>query len=174
VRRTAGRLAGQERRDEGQVGAVIEALWIFRVPLALPMDAALPEAQLQQARRALSRAKAVGEEYEGVEVATATVRSRRTGQAIVDEARRRGMELIVLAAEEPSRIRGGALLGGRGLPLDNFVGDVTRYVVEKAPCRVILTAPPADQPGLAGSDGQSRDGKAAPAGAPAADPQEPR
>ena len=170
---TAGRLAGQERRDEGEVGAVIEALWIFRVPLALPMDAALPEAQLQRARRALARAKAVGEEYEGVEVATATVRSRRTGQAIVDEARRRGVEVIVLGAEEPSRIRGGALLGGRGTPLDNFVGDVTRYVVEKAPCRVILTAPPADQPGLAGSDGQSGDGKATPAGAPAADPQEP-
>jgi len=110
---------------------------------------------------------------EGVEVATATVRSRRTGQAIVDEARRRGVEVIVLGAEEPSRIRGGALLGGRGTPLDNFVGDVTRYVVEKAPCRVILTAPPADQPGLAGSDGQSGDGKATPAGAPAADPQEP-
>ena len=36
-----------------------------------------------------------------------------------------------------------ALLGGR-VPLDNFVGDVTKYVVQKAPCRVILTAPPAD------------------------------
>ena len=78
-------------------------------------------------------------------VATATVRTRRTGQAIVDEARRRGVEAIVLAAEEPSRIRGGALLGGRGGPLDNFVGEVTRYVVAKAPCRVILTAPPADR-----------------------------
>ena len=48
----------------------------------------------------------------------------------------------MLAAEEPSRIRGGALLGGRGGPLDNFVGEVTKYVVAKAPCQVILTAPP--------------------------------
>ena len=39
-------------------------------------------------------------------------------------------------------MRGGALLGGRGGPLDNFVGDVTKYVIDKAPCRVILTAPP--------------------------------
>jgi APA family basic amino acid/polyamine antiporter len=145
IMQTAGRLAGDEEDEEGD-GAVIEALWIFEVPMSLPIDAALPESRLQEARRALSRAKAVGEEYEGVEVATATVRARRTGQAIVDEARRRGVEAIVLAAEEPSRIRGGALLGGRGGPLDNFVGDVTRYVVGKAPCRVILTAPPADAP----------------------------
>ncbi len=147
---TAGRLAAEERSDEGVRGAVIEALWVFRIPMSLPIDAALPEHQLQEARRALARAKAVGEEYEGVEVATATVRARRVGQAVVDEARRRGVEAIVLAAEPPSRIRGGALLGGRGGPLDNFVGDVTRYVVDKAACRVILTAPaaegsPADQ-----------------------------
>lgn len=61
----------------------------------------------------------------------------------MNEAKRRGVEAIVLAAEEPSRVRGGALLGGVG-PLENFVGDITKYVVNKAPCRVILTAPPAD------------------------------
>jgi basic amino acid/polyamine antiporter, APA family len=64
----------------------------------------------------------------------------------VAEATRRGVELIVLAAEEPSRIRGGARLGGTGGPLDNFVGEATKYVVRKAPCRVILTAPAADVP----------------------------
>jgi APA family basic amino acid/polyamine antiporter len=114
------------------------------VPLSLPLDARLPEAQLKRARAALARAKAVGEEYEGVQVATATLRARRAGEGIVAEAARRGVELIVLAAEEPSRIRGGALLGGKGGPLDNFVGDATKYVVRKAPCRVILTAPPDD------------------------------
>jgi APA family basic amino acid/polyamine antiporter len=142
---TAGRLAAEEATDEAAgEGATIEALWVFEVPMALPIDARLPDAQLERARAALRRAKAVGEEYEGVEVATATVRARRAGQAIVEEARRRGVEAIVLAAEEPSRIRGGALLGGR-TPLDNFVGDVTKYVVQKAPCRVILTAPPATE-----------------------------
>jgi APA family basic amino acid/polyamine antiporter len=141
---TAGRLAGDEH-DEGlgdEVGSTIEALWIFEVPMALPIDARLPDAQLERARAALRRAKAVGEEYEGVEVATATVRARRAGAAIVEEARRRGVQAIVLAAEEPSRIRGGALLGGRGGPMDNFVGDATKYVVSKAGCEVILTAPP--------------------------------
>jgi APA family basic amino acid/polyamine antiporter len=141
---TAGRLAGEGVDKEEAGGAVIEALWIFEIPMSLPLDAALPEQQLHEAREKLARAKRVGEEYEGVEVATATVRARRAGQAIVDQARRRGVEAIVLAAEEASRVRGGLLLGGRGGPLDDYVGDVTRYVVGKAPCRVILTAPPAE------------------------------
>jgi APA family basic amino acid/polyamine antiporter len=145
---TAGRLAAEEDVEsfEEDHGATIEALWIFEVPMSLPIDAALPDAQLKRARAALARAKAVGEEYEGVEVATATVRARRAGQAIVEEARRRGVQAVVLAAEEPSKIRGGALLGGRGGPRDNFVGEVTKYVLAKAPCQVILTAPPASEP----------------------------
>ena len=141
---TAGRLAGETRDDLESEGAVIEAIWVFEIPLALPMDAPLPDAQVKRAREALARAKLVGEEYEGVEVATAIVRARRAGEAIVREARRRGVEAIVLAAEESSRVRGGSLFGGRGGPLDNYVGDVSRYVIAKAPCRVILTAPPAD------------------------------
>jgi len=144
---TAGRLAAaQDREEESGVGATIEAIWVFEVPLSLPLDARLPEAQLKRARAALARAKAVGEEYDGVEVATATIRARRAGEAIVAEAQRRGVELIVLAAEEPSRIRGGARLGGIGGPLDNFVGEATKLVVRKAPCRVILTAPAAKEP----------------------------
>jgi APA family basic amino acid/polyamine antiporter len=146
---TAGRLAAAEDRDlPGSTGATIEAIWVFEVPLSLPLDARLPDTQLRQARAALARAKAVGEEYEGVEVATATVRARRAGEGIVAEATRRGVELIVLAAEEPSRIRGGARLGGIGGPLDNFVGDATKYVVRKAPCRVLLTAPASSDPPL--------------------------
>jgi APA family basic amino acid/polyamine antiporter len=152
---TAARLVSPEQADEPDIDeATIEALWIFEVPMSLPIDASLPESQLRQARAALARAKQVGEEYAGVQVATATVRARRAGQAIVDEARRRGVEAIVLAAEEPSRIRGGAVLGGRGGPLQNYVGPVTKYVVSKAPCRVILTAPPAS----AEADGDRRDG----------------
>jgi hypothetical protein len=56
------------------------------------------------------------------------------------------VQAVVLAAEEPSKIRGGALLGGRGGPLDDFVGEATKYVLAKAPCPVILTAPPASDP----------------------------
>jgi basic amino acid/polyamine antiporter, APA family len=142
---TAALLVAGEPTDEAAIDqATIEALWVFVMPMSLPLDARLPEAQIKHARQVLARAKAVGEEYTGVHVATATVRTRRAGYAIVDEARRRGVEAIVLGAEEPSLIRGGARLGGRGA-LDSFVGDITRYVVSKAACRVIVTAAPAGE-----------------------------
>jgi APA family basic amino acid/polyamine antiporter len=143
---TAALLVSGEPTDEDAIdAATIEAVWIFVIPMSLPLDARLPEAQIKDARRALARAKAVGEEYAGVQVATATVRTRRAGYAIVDEARRRGVEAIVLGAEEPSLIRGGARLGGRGGRLENYVGDITKYVVSKANCRVIVTAPAAGE-----------------------------
>jgi APA family basic amino acid/polyamine antiporter len=142
---TAALLVAGEPTDEAAIDkATIEAIWIFQVPMSLPLDARLPDSQIRIARAALARAKVVGEEYAGVEVATAMVRARRMGFAIVEEARRRGVEAIVLAAEEPSLIRGGAVLGGRGRR-DSVIGETTRYVVAKARCRVILTAPPADR-----------------------------
>jgi APA family basic amino acid/polyamine antiporter len=163
---TAARLAAGEPTDEAEnegedETATIEAVWIFVMPMSLPLDARLPEEQVKHARLALARAKAVGEEYGGVYVATATVRTRRAGYAIVEEARRRGVEAIVLGAEEPSRIRGGTGLGGRGGPLENFVGEITKYVVSKATCRVIVTAPAARSPEVSsmaepGSEGPAR------------------
>ncbi len=156
---TAALLVSGEQTDEAAIdAATIEAVWVFVIPMSLPLDARLPESQVKEARLALARAKAVGEEYAGVQVATATVRTRRAGYAIVDEARRRGVEAIVLGAEEPSRIRGGGRLGGRGGPLENFVGDVTKYVINKAHCRVIVTAP------AAGESLAERSSRLAPAG----------
>jgi basic amino acid/polyamine antiporter, APA family len=143
---TAGRLAASEGEEE-EGGAVLEALYVFEIPMSLPIDARVPEDRVREAKRVLARAKEVGEEYAGVEVATAMVRGRSVGQAIVSEARRRGVEAIVLGAEEPSRLRGGAILGGRGRVRDRFVGETTRYVIEKAPCKVILTAPPEGEEG---------------------------
>jgi APA family basic amino acid/polyamine antiporter len=149
---TAGRLASEDGED-GEGGAVIEALFVVEVPMSLPLDARVPDEQIARAKAAVRRAKEVGEEYEGVVVATAMVRARSVGAAIVSEAKRRGVEAIVLAAEEPTRTRGGALLGGRGGPRDRSVGEITRYVVEKAPCRVILTAAPAsDSDGAPAAD----------------------
>jgi APA family basic amino acid/polyamine antiporter len=141
---TAGRLA-TEQADESDGGTMLEAVWVFQIPMSLPIDARVPDERVAQARKALARAKEVGEEYADVEVSTAMVRGRSIGAAIVAEAKRRGVEAIVLAAEAPTRIRGGAILGGRGIGSDRFAGDFTRYVIEKAPCKVILTAPPADE-----------------------------
>jgi len=138
---TAGRLAAEEAGD-GEGGAVLEALYVFEIPMSLPIDARVPPDRVEKAQEALARAKEVGEEYDGVEVATAMVRGRTAGSAIVTEARRRGVEAIVLAAEAPSRTRGGRRMGGHGVARDRFAGEITRYVIEKAPCKVLLTAPP--------------------------------
>ena len=41
------------------------------------------------------------------------------------------------------------VLGGKAGLRDTLVGETTRYVVNKAPCRVILTAaPPSERPQL--------------------------
>jgi APA family basic amino acid/polyamine antiporter len=142
IMQTAGRLAADEGTDDDEEGAQIEAMWVFELPMSLALDSRLPEGDLKRARDALSHAKAVGEEYEGVTVNPFTVRSRSAGEAIVREARRRGVEAIVMPAEEPTRVRGGVLLGGKEGMRDTFVGETTRYVVNKAGCRVVLTAPP--------------------------------
>ena len=47
IMQTAGRLAAEENADEGEGGAVIEALWIFEVPMALPLDTRVPDAGAQ-------------------------------------------------------------------------------------------------------------------------------
>jgi APA family basic amino acid/polyamine antiporter len=67
------------------------------------------------------------------------------GARIVEEARRRGVQAIVMGAEPPTKVRGGALLGGRAGSRADFLGDVTKYVAAKAPCAVIITAPSADE-----------------------------
>jgi basic amino acid/polyamine antiporter, APA family len=138
---TAGQLAAEER-EEQDGGAVIEAIYVVEVPMSLPLDARLPDETVEKARQALLRAKQVGEEYEGVEVAVTPVRGRTVGSAIVAEARRRDVEAIVIGAEPPSPIRGGGILGGVGAARPKELGEVTAYVLEKAPCRVLVTAPP--------------------------------
>lgn len=157
---SAGRLARDRALDlEESGGAQIEAIWVFEIPMSLPLGSAVDEDRLKAARAALARAKAVGEEYEGVGVATATVRARRAGQGIVEEARRRGVDVIVMAAEEPSRVRGGSTYGGTGDFSGRALGPTTSYVLANAPCRVLLTAPPLGDRAVSEDDGAAPDGQ---------------
>lgn len=146
---TAGRLAGGDDETDIEEGyAVIEAVWIHVLPMSLPIDGPLPDGRRAEAKAALARARAVGEEYEGVRVATSAVRARSLGAAIVQEAVRRGCEAIVMVAPPPTGSsrsgRAGAALGARG-GRGFVLGDAARYVVDKAPCQVILTAPALDE-----------------------------
>ena len=135
---TAGRLAGSNSDEADTEGSAIEAIWFHQIPMALPLDAPLAEAKIADAKQRLLRAKAVGEEYSGVTVSTAQVRVRKVGEGIVREARRRGVEVIVLSAEDPQSGGPGSM---RRNASPGSIGEVTRYVLRKAHCRVVLTIP---------------------------------
>ncbi len=140
---TAGRLAAAEQEESGGDGdARLDLVYVIEVPLTLPLEAELPPEREEEARRALHRASDVAEEYEDVRVGTETVRARGVGPGIVEAARRSGAEAIVIGGEPPSRIRGGATLGGISAAKPAEIGAATEYVLKKAPCQVLLTAPP--------------------------------
>lgn len=118
----ACQLAGERR-------AAIVAETVIEVPLELPLDAYLPE-QVEEANDRLDEASAIGELY-GVHVTERIVRARNAGRAIVDEATRRGSEIIVMGG--PRRVR---LASGRR----PIFGDTVDFVLKHAPCRVMVAA----------------------------------
>ncbi len=141
---TAGRLAAAEAEESGSgdADAHLDVVFVIEVPLTLPLDAQLPQEREDEAQRALARAREVGEEYEDVEVSTEVIRARKVGAGILEAARRSNSEAIVIGGEPPTKIRGGAMIGGIGAAKPAEIGAATEYVLKKAPCRVLLTAPP--------------------------------
>jgi APA family basic amino acid/polyamine antiporter len=140
---TAGRLAAAEQEDgKGDGESRLDVVYVIEVPLTLPLDAALPPEREAEAQRALVRAREVGEEYADVDVSTEVIRARKVGAGIVEAARRAGSEAIVIGGEPPTKVRGGARLGGIGAAKPEEIGAATEHVLKKAPCRVLLTAPP--------------------------------
>ncbi len=141
---TAGRLAAAEleEAESGEEETRLDLVYVIEVPLTLPLDAELPAEIEEGAQRALKRASDVAEEYEDVNVSAEVVRARGIGAGIVESARRYGSEAIVIGGEPPTKIKGGAKLGGIGAAKPAEIGAATEYVLKKAPCRVLLTAPP--------------------------------
>jgi APA family basic amino acid/polyamine antiporter len=142
---TAGRLADAQV-EEGESAPRLDVVYVAELPLTVPLDAPLPKELQGKAEMALERAREVGDEYENVEVTTSLVRARSMGAGIVQEARDKGAEVIIMGGEPPTRVRGGAILGGIGGARPEEIGEVTEYVLRKAPCRVLLTAPPEEEP----------------------------
>lgn len=138
---TAGRLAESDPLP-GESKPRLDLLYVIELPLTVPLDGEPPAAKLEKAERALERAMEVAAEYPSVEVEGSWVPARSVGEAIVEQARLRAVEAIIIGGEPPTRVRGGAVLGGvRGVrPAE--VGPVTEYVLRHAPCKVLLTAPP--------------------------------
>jgi APA family basic amino acid/polyamine antiporter len=145
---TAGRLASAEAGAESGDGARVVLIYVVEVPLTVPLDAELPADREEEARAALKRAREVAEEYEDVAVSAETIHARKVGAGIVEAARDSEAEAIVIGGEPPSRIRGGARLGGVGAAKPEEIGAATEYVLKKAPCQVLLTAPPEGAPSI--------------------------
>jgi APA family basic amino acid/polyamine antiporter len=140
---TAGRLA--DAADEpGEERPKLEVIYVVDLPLTVPLDSPPPRERMDVANRALERALEVGHEYETVDVNISVVRARSVGAGIVNAARDRGVDVIVMGGEPPTRILGGAVLGGVGGARPAEIGPVTEYVLKKAPCRVLVTAPVSD------------------------------
>jgi APA family basic amino acid/polyamine antiporter len=157
---TAGRLA-DAAEEPGESPPVIEVVYVVDMPMTVPLSSPPPKERMEIANQALERAREIGEEYATVDVNTAMIRARNVGAGIVQAARERQVEVIVMGAEPPTRIRGGAVLGGIGGARPAEIGPVTEYVLKKAPCRVLVTAPPADGAGPSDVEETEAEGAAA-------------
>jgi APA family basic amino acid/polyamine antiporter len=125
-------VAGAQSREAVELAARLATeragrivlLRVIVVPLELPLDADLSE-QLAAADRLLDDYREIAEPY-GVRVVERVVRARNAGRSIVDEAERRGAEIIVLGAP---RGRHKAIFG-----------HTVDYVLKHAPSRVMVAA----------------------------------
>jgi basic amino acid/polyamine antiporter, APA family len=108
--------------------ARIEALHVIKVPLDMPLDAPMEEEE-ERAEASIAEAKLLGADH-GVEVRGHIVRARSIGDAIVDEARRTGADLIVLGSAPRWRRQ------------SRFFSPTVDYVLKKAPSEVLIVAFP--------------------------------
>ena len=117
--RAAARLVGE--------GALVEAVYVLRVPSQLSLDAGLHEEE-QQGLALLESAKLAGRKA-GFKVQTRLVRTRNPGHAIVEEAERSSAEIIYLATDHaPDNERA--------------LGPTATYLLARRPCRVVIETPP--------------------------------
>ncbi|MEI7760304.1 MAG: universal stress protein [Thermoleophilia bacterium] len=109
-------------------GSRIVALNVLEVPLGRPLDDDLHELE-DAANAELDEAIAIGESY-GIRVTARLVRERSAGKAIVEEAGRRGTEIIVIGTPRKALTRSQRAV----------FGQTVDHVLRHAPCRVMIAA----------------------------------
>ena len=109
-------------------GSAIRAVHVIRVPLSLPLDAAMLKEE-ERAGASLVDARILAREH-GVELERQTLRARSIGHAIVGEAREWGADLIVLGSAPRWRRQ------------SRFFSPTVDYVLRQAPCEVMVIAYP--------------------------------
>jgi nucleotide-binding universal stress UspA family protein len=108
-------------------GSTVAAVHVIEVPLDLPLDVRLPDAE-HEAEDILDQAAAIVESY-GVRAVSRLVRGRSAGPEIVAEADRRNAELVILGAPRPKVARRGRIFG-----------STVDYVLKHSPSRVLIAA----------------------------------
>ena len=115
--RLACRLA---QRDKGKIWAV----HVIALKRTVPLDAEI-EPEIGHAEEILDHAESIAEEQD-YEIETDLLQAREAGPTIVDEAVEREVDLILMGVTYKRRFGQFSL------------GNVVPYVLENAPCRVIL------------------------------------
>ena len=110
-------------------GAAVEALTVVRVPRKYPLEGPLPPDVASRVDASLEEARMLGIDH-GVDVHTDVVRARSIGHAIVDEARARDVDLIVLGSAPRWRRQ------------SRFFSPTVDFVLRQAPCEVLVVAFP--------------------------------
>jgi nucleotide-binding universal stress UspA family protein len=107
-----------------KVKAEVFVVYVIEVHRTLPLDAVV-EHDIEKAEAILTRAEDIAAEND-YEVETDLVQARDAGAAIVDEVRERKIDLVLMGVHNKKRFGHFSL------------GDVIPYVLEEAPCPVLL------------------------------------
>ncbi len=113
--RSAAKLVGPD--------AEVDAVYVLRVPAQLSLDAGL-EKEEAEGLGVLEAARLAGRDA-GLKVRTALIRTRNPGAALVDEAKRRGSEVVYLATIHAP-------------PSERALGPTAAYLLEQRPCRIVV------------------------------------
>ena len=112
--------------------SAIDGLYVIEVPINLPLDASLVNERMR-ADQTLKAAATIASQFK-VKFAPHVVMARQAGRAIVEEAAQRQSEVIILGTSRKRRI--GNLVFGR----------TTDFVLDHAPCEVLLNLVPKGYP----------------------------
>jgi APA family basic amino acid/polyamine antiporter len=108
-------------------GSRVALVHVIEVPLDLPLDVWLPDAEAE-AHDVLDKSAAIVESY-GVRVTTRLLRGRAAGPEIVADADHRNAELVILGARRKRAPRRGRIFG-----------RTVDYVLKHSPSRVVIAA----------------------------------
>jgi APA family basic amino acid/polyamine antiporter len=113
--RSAAKLVGPD--------AEVDAIYVLRVPAQLSLEAGLEDEEA--AGLGVLEAASLAGRDAGLKVRTALIRTRNPGAALVDEAKRRGSEVIYLATVHAP-------------PSERALGPTASYLLQQRPCRIVV------------------------------------